>query len=717
MRLRVGVVVCLFLAFVAASCRKGLEPNTDHNSAPETWITAAPQDTITTKDSQGRPIPPVEGRIPIRFHLYWAGADKDGAVAGFYWAVTETVATSAGDGLPIPGLPGPKASDYHFTTRTDSTFVFPVSADSPEREHAFYIYAVDDKGKGDPTPAKFVFRAYDRYPPTPEFTRSEAVGSVYTLQAGGVVKVTRTYPVHDIFYFGHSFPTDTVPTGSLLQFAWRGVSRLSNNPVTGYRYRLEEPEFNVVDSSVHSVTYGTGVGLDVIPPGIKKFSLQALDRSGGHGDSTRFFMMNFAPDDWFAGPDTLSSFWTTHTDGNGKRYYYKDITSLSNPSMTWASFVAAGGATGTMLSPDSANVLPVNRPSRRTFFEIYAGRLWAHGEGDTVNLNSWVIVPSGGYDKDSPYAVKVGIDPNKPVGPVVVPAPPNGSPIGFRNIVFTRLFDGGLISPSETTTYPVFDVASVYWKPLINGYCEMNNTGKAYFYAVAEDGDGAVDRRLDGAGGAPVVADRVDRDTIGTGHTPPSPTLVQTQLREKVLTFYVNHAPYLLTCDGTFFPRPAVACGGPVPAPSTIHTGTIVSLNLPADDVDPIDYAVPLSRTGGPQPSNPKVLVRTARLKGKVAGVDSTLTLAENVELSQIAVPIPAYFDAGSAHVLITLCDYRPTDVDSRHWGRCAPTLDIPVTIITGTQPVENATGTSLVSPQSTQRPGSLQAVGRRQLP
>ena len=47
MRLRVGLLLCLFAAIVMVGCRKPLAPNVDRNKAPETWITAAPFDTIT----------------------------------------------------------------------------------------------------------------------------------------------------------------------------------------------------------------------------------------------------------------------------------------------------------------------------------------------------------------------------------------------------------------------------------------------------------------------------------------------------------------------------------------------------------------------------------------------------------------------------------------------------------------------------------------------
>src|SRR5262245_24369975 len=85
-----------FAVLLAIGCRKPLTPVIDRNLPPETWITAAPQDTITIRDPQGggAPLPGDIRSISFRFHLYWAGADQDGQVAGFYYAVVET--------LPIP---------------------------------------------------------------------------------------------------------------------------------------------------------------------------------------------------------------------------------------------------------------------------------------------------------------------------------------------------------------------------------------------------------------------------------------------------------------------------------------------------------------------------------------------------------------------------------------------------------------------------------------
>src|SRR6266571_4189421 len=110
MRLRAVVLLCLFALILGVGCRKPLSP-ADNNQAPETWITSAPQDTITVKDKDGKPIVALPGTIPVQYHLYWAGSDVDGTVVGFYYAVVETI-TTVPTGLLLPNLPGPKARDY-----------------------------------------------------------------------------------------------------------------------------------------------------------------------------------------------------------------------------------------------------------------------------------------------------------------------------------------------------------------------------------------------------------------------------------------------------------------------------------------------------------------------------------------------------------------------------------------------------------------------------
>src|SRR6266850_5679982 len=143
MRFRAGLLLFVFTLILGIACRKPLTPNIDRNQAPETWIVGAPQDTVSSKDDEGNPIVTV-GQIASRFHLYWAGSDADGAIAGFYFAVVETLPNIPAGFRRPPPLPGPKPGDYHFTRKSDSVFVFRVSTIADDREHAFYVYAVDN---------------------------------------------------------------------------------------------------------------------------------------------------------------------------------------------------------------------------------------------------------------------------------------------------------------------------------------------------------------------------------------------------------------------------------------------------------------------------------------------------------------------------------------------------------------------------------------------
>lgn len=696
MRLRVGLLLCLLTVFLGAGCRKALEPTADNNQAPETWITAAPQDSITTRNQLGQPVNPVITRIPVRFHLYWAGSDRDGAVSGYYWAVVETLATPPGDGLPIPNLPGPKASDYHFTTKSDSTFIFRASEDVSEREHAFYVYSVDNKGKPDPTPARFIFRAYDRFPPEPIIDIARATGTIYTLGPGGVTASTEVKYLTDTYAIEKPFPRDTVPTGSELYFQWHGEPAIPGSHVLGYRYRLDESSFNVTDSSVHSVTYNGGPGTTSVAPGVKRFTLRAVGESGWRGQTTRYFQMNYAPDSWYSGPDVTdpAAGWSSYQDGNGKRYYYKDVAN-------WSTF---NGIAGTLLGPDSAQVMPAARNERPTFFEIYKDRIWAHSEGDTVHLNSWVVFPAGGTDKDSPYRAKVGVDPNKPVGPVTTAGPANGSPVAFRAQVLTVQLDGNPARPSETTSFPVFDIASVYHSPHILPYAGMSYSGTAYAYAIAEDGDGTVDRRLMRVSGR--------QDSVAyyadVLHLPAAQAV-----RSKILKFYVNHAPFLKTADPAF--RPAIPNAGGVRA-AIARTSTF---NLLADDLDPIDFTQTIQRVGGPQSGVSPVLIRTIDIWGKnAAGRDTSYNVATDLDVASISVTIPTYIVPGIIYVRVKLADNRPSDIS--HGARLlrAPDrngvvqdyFEYPVTL--------NAPGpedAAIEAAPSTQRPGSPLSSGRRQ--
>lgn len=680
MRLGPRVVLCLlaFSLVTAAGCRDALTPNVDNNEAPETWITAAPMDTLTVRDGYGVPTgPSYPTTIPVRFHLYWAGADQDGSVAGFYYAVVETTAAPDESGY-IPSLPGPKPGDYRFTTRTDSTFIFTVSELYTDRQHAFYIYAVDERGKPDATPAKFTFRAFDKYPPTPVIDQAVATGTIVRLTVSG-----DPVPDTDVRTLTHVYdrtvvPVDTAAGYSRLDFAWHAELRDPLMSVSGYRYKLDETAFQSVDSSVRAVTYGDGVVSGPVSTGVKVFTLRALDQSGGAGETTRHFVMNYAPDTWWAGPDPAR-----FTDTGDGEYGTRSVVVNQWPTKDAGSaFVTTPPLpAGSYFGLDSLEYRPSKRfppggrafNSRGTFYEIYKNRLYARSEGDTVHMNSFIVLWNGGYDKDSRY--KIRADSTDPAlkaqdgsilpGAVLEPETENGgragSPIGFRSLVVTRLTPSSLKnSPAQTTLYPVYEPASVYRSPLLGGYWRMFQAGKSYAVVRAEDFEGTLDKS---AGDDPTrIADAVDG---GTG------TPAQDLYRYKVLTFFVDKAPALVR-DTLFRP----------------YEGQVISTSqwdfyLKGVDLDPFDPTV--IGAGGGGPTSTTITRFRIRLYGQsiYTGADTAWTYIASNGLSYINLGSPVSlsfvpggtmaknpFASGPMRVSIQICDCIDCE-GSPGQGRC----------------------------------------------
>ncbi|MBI1798466.1 MAG: hypothetical protein HYR73_02135 [Candidatus Eisenbacteria bacterium] len=594
MRLRAGFYLCLFAVFCGIGCRKPITP-ADNNQAPETWITSAPQDTITVKDKDGHPIVPSPGTIPVLYHLYWAGSDIDGAIAGYYYALVETAAT-APPGFPLPGLPGPKPRDYHFTTHTDMTFIFTVTEAAPDRQHAFFIYAVDNKGKPDPTPARFIFNSQDRYPPAIDTLDARATSPIFCQSGPGapVTACSFVKMITDSFDLHSQTLKDTVPSSSVLNFHWHSSPTLPGSPVTGYQYKLDETQFVPVDSSVHSVTYNSGITdpitghVDVLAPGPKQFTLRALDLAGGARQTTRRFLLNISPITWLSGPDP-NAYPYTHRGGE----IYLDLPDFAHvPNLT-----------GSLLSNDSVQVLPSQRPERRTFFEIYKNRIYVRGENDTVNFNSWVVVGSGGFDPDTPYLVKAGVPGDGqtkpdtsgiPPGSAVVlhSGPANGSPIGFKGsglLPSLSLTFGSSQNTDPALLYPNFDPNSTQRLTIVSGYFQADRAGKAYCYTKAVDGYvksqlGSTDDGISSPFAAKQLADKVD---AGGG------TDQEKDIRRRIITFYIDKVPYLVTSDPTFTPK----YDG-----STVYPSRTLNVNLFASDVDPYtsDVTSKPTRVGGP---------------------------------------------------------------------------------------------------------------------
>ena len=554
-------------------------------------------DTLTIRDKYGVPIG--EGdvglkTIPVRFHMYWAGSDKDGAVAGFYYAVVET--TVAQGNVP---LPGPKPGQYAFTTKTDTTFVFTVSQLSPDRMHAFFIYAVDNQGKPDATPARFIFNATDKFPPRPVIGPEDAwaTGRTVGLDHYGDPVLEPVVPDYITDSLATVYPTDTVPAHSRLDFRWHSEITQPGTYVSGYRYQLDETKLQEADAATTTVSYGTGLpGSADVSPGQKIFTLYAIDQSGGAGVTKRRFIMNYIPDTWWAGPDP--SLFPVSTDGE---YGSRSVDVVSWPGSSAGFVTNPALPAGSTFGPDSLLYRPSKRfppnwssldPTRpatwpRTFYEIYNGRLYARTEGDTVHMNSIVVLWNGGYDKDSQYLPRVtrdSVGPTDPelrpsdnsiiTGPAVEAAGVVGSPVGFRSLIYMRVTPLGLRSnPTQSTLYPVYEPASVYRAPRIGGYWRMLQSGQAYAVARAQDADGGSDN---------AVKDAVSLVNAGEGDP----------ARRKVLVFHVNKAPTLVRDGSLPFE----------PYDGQVITTSQWTFRLRGMDLDPYDSEDPNPTRGAPTP-------------------------------------------------------------------------------------------------------------------
>jgi hypothetical protein len=682
MRLCVRAVVCLLLVTLGLlGCRKPVTPNIDRNLAPETWITAAPMDTLTLRGPGGEVLDPSDPRantIPVRFRLYWAGSDRDGAVSGYYWAVTETTTTVGEGEIGLPNLPGPKPQDYRFTPRTDTTFVFTVDQLVPDRQHAFFLYAVDNQGKPDPTPARFFFRAFDRFPPRADFVDARATGRIVGRLPNGQV----TAPYDTTVFLTDTLninvpPSQFVPAGSRLDFAWRPLITLPGTYVTGYWYKLDESEWNKVDSTVTSVSYNTGLPGDApVSTGTKVFTLRAVSQSGSAGETTRRFVMNLPPTTWWYGPDT-TLFANTPPDAQGF------VDGRSALVGQWSLLNVAN----TAMSPDSFALRPAERiPARKTFYEIWRDRLWARAEFDTVHMNSWIVLWNGGFDPDSPYDVRV--DAADPALPAPLPfgltdAGVVGSPVGFKSQMITRTDPfGSLVTGTLSLMYPVFEPASVFRNIRGGGYWGMNRSGKAYAIARAEDSHGSQDRQVTEFVS---LVEQVDANPGGA-------TPEQLQRREKVLTFYVNKNAVLLHKDASFEPD------------SNEAWGNTWNFNLRGYDVDNYDWNQPIEQRqlGGP------TQFPSFRFKVWVTGVAQNgrdtvwvvpngtaqyfyTVASNNVSFQVFSNP----FASGPLRVWIELCDCVDCELGQGQ-GRCT-TWSIPVNY-TRTTP-EDASADAFVRP------------------
>lgn len=260
------VVLSLSSGLLTQACREQSTFEIDRNLAPETVLTGAPGDSTTS----------------FYFtQLHWYGVDSDGEVVAYEFAVTDSVPED------IENI------EWQRTERTDSLFAIPVGETQEVMGRRFYVRAIDNESKEDPTPAWTFFAVRDNEAPEILFTRAKGVGP-----GGEVKEITST----DLI-----FPTDTIPAGWTMEFAWKGSDQdvaltedgelVRVGDVVGFSYHLAPIESNYIGGSLAD----TSVGYDNLTSGTYTMFVRGQDDAGfsALNPTVRSFVWNMDPITFF----------------------------------------------------------------------------------------------------------------------------------------------------------------------------------------------------------------------------------------------------------------------------------------------------------------------------------------------------------------------------------------------------------------------------------
>lgn len=265
------ILGALCAGFMTPSCREQAASPVDRNQPPQTVLVGVPGDSSTAF---------------YRVRLYWNGIDPDGDVTAYEWAIT--------DSLPPPDI------IYRRTTRTDTVLVFEVEENRAILGHRFYIRAIDNEGKVDPTPAYSFFAVANNCIPVAWFTRAQMMSPDRS-------------EIRPIVSTNTRIPTDTVPSGWSVEFAWTGSDcdrevNLEGDTVTvghvvAYTYHLSPTELGYVGGELSDsvATYTP----DRLSSNTHVMYVRARDDAGlsGLDPVVRTFVWNKDPVTYFFNPE------------------------------------------------------------------------------------------------------------------------------------------------------------------------------------------------------------------------------------------------------------------------------------------------------------------------------------------------------------------------------------------------------------------------------
>lgn len=250
-RLAAGALAVAFLAIPLAAmifltgCRRQEKVFVDANLAPDTRLTSAPGPY---------------SQANYRIHLYWDGTDQDGFVVAYHFAWDDTVPNYGAENSP-----------WRATSNTDSLFKALIDTAGETRRHTFYVRAVDNEGKLDPSPARVRFDAWTVVP---------RIDSLY--RVGGPLDPSSPYYDPDA--------KDTVLMGTPTEFVWGGYDPDGLGAPIEYSYRLDSNPFSPFGPE-------TGVTIPTVSSGTHFFYVKAQDETGAENFPENYkFVMNYEPD-------------------------------------------------------------------------------------------------------------------------------------------------------------------------------------------------------------------------------------------------------------------------------------------------------------------------------------------------------------------------------------------------------------------------------------
>lgn len=118
----------LLMVLFFGSCKDSLTGEKNENQPPTTKLTV---ESINRGD---------DFRLSSQIKISWFGTDPDGYVVGYEYAVNDT-----------------SEGAWSFTTKTDSTFILPITPGQNQDDVLFKVRAIDNDGLKDPVGARLVY--------------------------------------------------------------------------------------------------------------------------------------------------------------------------------------------------------------------------------------------------------------------------------------------------------------------------------------------------------------------------------------------------------------------------------------------------------------------------------------------------------------------------------------------------------------------------------